>query len=175
MRKIVFGCASSLDNFIAREDGALDWLRWDKEVAALSGAMFQRFDAILMGRKTYAAGLEMSAGKNPYPNVKTFVFSRTPPETTEENVEFVQGEAAEFVRDLKNQPGKDLCCMGGGEFGKVLFEANLIDEVGLNIHPILLGSGIPLFHQMNEQIELELIESKTLKNNCVYLRYSVRR
>jgi dihydrofolate reductase len=64
--------------------------------------------------------------------------------------------------------------MGGGEFAKTLFEGDLIDEVGFNIHPVLLGSGIPLFHEMNHQIDLELIECKPLKNGCVVVTYRVK-
>jgi len=65
--------------------------------------------------------------------------------------------------------------MGGGEFAKSLFEAGLIDEVHLNIHPILLGSGTPLFLSMERQIDLELIESKTLQLGCVALSYRVKK
>lgn len=175
MRKIVFGCANSLDNFIARENGALDWLRWSDETSEIMREMFQRFDAVLMGRKTYAAGLAMSGGKNPYPNVKTYVFSKTLKSSFDDALEIVSGDAVEFVRALKNQTGKDICCMGGGEFAKTLFENDLIDEVGVNIHPILLGSGVPMFLAMKRQIEFELIESKILKNNCVYLLYAVKK
>jgi dihydrofolate reductase len=64
--------------------------------------------------------------------------------------------------------------MGGGELAKSLFEAGLIDEIGFNIHPVLLGSGIPLFHEMAHQINLELLECKTFKNGCVFVRYRVK-
>ncbi len=57
---------------------------------------------------------------------------------------------------------------------KSLFEANVIDEVGFNIHPVLLGSGIPVFHEMKSQIDLELLECKTLKTGCVLVRYRVK-
>ena len=70
-------------------------------------------------------------------------------------------DAAEFVRRLKNQEGKEICVMGGGLLAKSLFEADLIDEIGFNIHPVLLGSGIPLFHEMSRQIDLELMKSST--------------
>jgi dihydrofolate reductase len=75
---------------------------------------------------------------------------------------------------LKNQEGKDICLMGGGNLAKTFFEAGLIDEVGFNIHPVLLGSGIPLFYEMNRQINLELIECKPFKNGCVYVLYRVK-
>jgi dihydrofolate reductase len=64
--------------------------------------------------------------------------------------------------------------MGGGDFAKTLFEANLIDEIGFNIHPVLLGSGIPVFHEMNQQIDLELLECKSFKNGCVLVTYRVK-
>jgi dihydrofolate reductase len=64
--------------------------------------------------------------------------------------------------------------MGGGELAKSLFEAGLIDEIGFNIHPVLLGSGIPLFHAMAHQINLELLECKAFKNGCVLVRYRVK-
>jgi dihydrofolate reductase len=106
--------------------------------------------------------------------MKTYVFSRTPKKSANPNVEFVSKDATAFVADLKKRDGKGICCMGGGEFAKSLFEAGVIDEVGLNIHPVLLGSGIPLFLAMSRQIDLELIESKTIKHGCVYVLYRIK-
>jgi dihydrofolate reductase len=83
-------------------------------------------------------------------------------------------ESTRRARGLKEQDGKDVCVMGGGEFAKSLFEAGVIDEIGFNIHSVLLGSGIPLFHKMSRQIDLELIESRALKNGCVYVLYRVK-
>jgi dihydrofolate reductase len=64
--------------------------------------------------------------------------------------------------------------MGGGLLARTLFEADLIDEIGLNIHPVLLGSGIPLFYEMSHQIDLELLDCKTFKNGCVFVSYRVK-
>jgi dihydrofolate reductase len=75
---------------------------------------------------------------------------------------------------LKKQKGKDICVMGGGELGKSLLEAGVVDEIGFNIHPVLLGSGIPLFHLMKRQIDLELLECSPFKNGCVLVRYRVK-
>jgi dihydrofolate reductase len=86
----------------------------------------------------------------------------------------VADDAAGFVRRLKNEPGKDICLMGGGQFAKTLFEAGLIDEIGFNIHPVLLGSGIPLFYGMDRQIDLERLECQAFKNGCVYVKYRVK-
>ena len=63
--------------------------------------------------------------------------------------------------------------MGGGELARPLFEAGLIDRVGFNIHPVLLGSGVPAFHAMTRQIDLELEECRPFKNGCVYVSYRV--
>jgi dihydrofolate reductase len=64
--------------------------------------------------------------------------------------------------------------MGGGVLAKSLFEADLIDEIGFNIHPVLLGSGIPLFHEMNRQIDLELIDCRAFKNGTVLVSYRMK-
>ncbi|HEX8567818.1 MAG TPA: dihydrofolate reductase family protein [Pyrinomonadaceae bacterium] len=175
MRKITFGVASSLDNFIARENGAVDWLMWSDDVMEIMSDFWKKIDTVLMGRKTYTVGLELSKGKkNPYPDIKTYVFSQTLKAEENADVEIVSENAVEFVRKLKSEEGKEICVMGGGEFAKSLFEAELIDEIGFNIHPVLLGSGIPLFLEMKRQIDLELIESRQLKNGCVYVLYRVK-
>ena len=175
MRKVTFGCANSLDNFIARKDGSFDWIMWGDEVTETINEYWAKFDTILMGRKTYEVALAQSKGKkNPYPNIKSYVFSRTWEAKKDEEVEIVTSDAVEFVQNLKSQDGKEICVMGGGDFAKTLLEAKLIDEIGFNIHPILLGSGIPLFLEMKEQINLQLIESKTLKNGCIVVSYRVK-
>ena len=174
MRKVTFGGANSLDNFLARKDHAVDWLLWCDEAAAIMSAYWKTIDTILMGRKTYEVALSGSKGKSPYPGMKSYVFSKTLKPDAHPHVTIVSGDAADFVRDLKKQPGKDICLMGGGELANSLFEAGLIDEIGLNIHPVLLGSGIPLFHEMSRQIDLELLESQTFKNGCVCVRYRVK-
>jgi dihydrofolate reductase len=175
MRKVTFGGANSLDNYIARADGAVDWLMWSDEAGEVMKDFWGKIDTILMGRKTYEVAVAMNKGKaqgNPYGGIKTYVFSRTLREA--DGAEIVAENAAEFVRDLKNQPGKEICVMGGGDFARTLFEAGLIDEIGFNIHPVLLGEGVPLFHGMHRQIDLELVEARPFKNGCVYVLYRVK-
>ena len=175
MRKVTFGGANSLDNYIARQDDAVDWLMWNKEVGQIMAEYWKTIDTIVMGRKTYEVSLKLSeGGGNPHAGMKTYVFSRTLKKSQDKTVEIIGTDAAKFVRDLKNGEGKDICVLGGGLLAKSLFEANLIDEIGFNIHPILLGSGIPLFHEMNHQIDLELIESRPFKNGCVFVSYRVK-
>ena len=174
MRKVTFGGASSLDNYLARPDHAMDWLLWGDEVAAVIKDYWKTIDTVLMGRKTYEVAVR-SGQEAGYPGVKTFVFSRTLEKEPGGDVVLVRTDATEFVRDLKEQEGKDICLMGGGELARSFFEADLIDEIGFNIHPMLLGAGIPLFHPMSRQIDLELKECRPFKNGCVYVTYKVKR
>lgn len=180
MRKVIFGGANSVDNYFAREDGAVDWLMWSDEVTELMNDFWPRIDCIVMGRKTYDVAMKMNPPgkggkiKNPYGDIKTCVFSRTLEAGERNGVEIVGEDAGEFVRKLKQLEGKDICVMGGGLLGQSLLEAGVIDEIGLNIQPILLGSGVPLFHKLSRQIDLELLECKALKTGCVYVLYRVK-
>lgn len=174
MRKITFGGANSVDNYFARKDHSVDWLVPSKESAEIMAEYWKTIDTILMGRKTYEVALRMSRGKNPYMGMKTYVFSKTLNPESDKKATIVSSDACKFIRQLKAQPGKDICMMGGGELAKSMLEAGLIDELGFNIQPVLLGSGIPLFHEMSRQINLELLASRSLKNGCVYLRYRVK-
>lgn len=173
MRKVTFGGANSLDNYIARKDDAVDWLQWTKEVAEVTQSFWETIDTVVMGRRTYEVAARMGTGA--YPGVKNYVFSRTIKKAGDESLSFISEDAATFVRRLKNEEGKGICVMGGGLLAKSLFEADLIDEVGVNVHPVLLGSGIPLFYEMPRQIDLELIKCQQLSNGCVILTYQVKR
>lgn len=174
MRKVTFGGANSLDNFIARKDGAIDWLLWSDEAAAFMKEFWETIDTVVMGRKTYEFALEHGGGGNPFTGVKTYVFSGTLKDGQTEGVKIISEDAAGFVQNLKAEEGKGICVMGGGLLARSLFEADLIDEIGFNIHPVLLGQGIPLFHAMSRQIDLELIDCKTFKNGCVLVSYRVK-
>ena len=177
MRKVTFGGANSLDNFIARKDDAVDWLMFNKEVAALIEDYWKNIDTVLMGRRTYEVAMKNSGGGGDgggYPGVTSYVFSRTLNQGDARGANIISEDAADFVRKLKKEKGKDICLMGGGVLARSLFEADLIDEVGINVHPVLLGSGIPLFHEMTKQINLKLMKCQELKNGCVALTYKVK-
>ena len=75
---------------------------------------------------------------------------------------------------MNRKKGKGVCLFGGGELASMLFNADLIDEIVLNIHPVLLGSGIPLFHEMDRQIDLELFDSQTNKRGNLIVSYRVK-
>jgi dihydrofolate reductase len=111
----------------------------------------------VLGRKTYEPVLKSGSPFPTFPGVKNYVLSRTLQESSDKNVEIIREDVVEFIRWLKTEEGKDIFVMGGGLLVKPLFKANLIDEVEVNVHPLLLGSGIPLFHEINHQIDVELI------------------
>lgn len=174
MRTVTYGGASSLDNFIARPDGGVDWLLWCDEAAASMADYWKTIDTIVMGRKTYEAALRSGQGDGGSPGMTTYVFSRTLKPGPAGGVTVVSNDVVGFVRELKRQSGRDICLMGGGELARPLLEAGLVDEIGLNIHPVLLGSGVPLFHPMTRQTDLELKECRPFKNGCVLVTYRVK-
>jgi dihydrofolate reductase len=183
MRKVTLGLANSLDNYIARRDGGYDWLHWNDEVARLSAKFMKTIDALLIGRKTFE--VMVAAGQTSYPGRTNYVFTRSKRKGAaltktlaarkrpDKNVQIVSGEAVAFVKKLKQQKGKGIIIFGGGEFARTLFEADLIDEIVLNIQPVLLGSGIPLFHEMTRQIDLKLIDCLPLKEGGLVVTYRV--
>jgi dihydrofolate reductase len=180
MRTVTFGGATSLDNFLARPDGGVDWLRWNDGAAEIMKTFWSSIDTVLMGRKTYEAGarLKPATGRSKRKSKParqtgpvTYIFSKTLPD--DDGLTIVREDVVPFVRRLKEEPGKDICLMGGGELARPLFEAGLIDRVGFNVHPVLLGAGVPAFHVMAHQIDLELVECRPLGNGCVYLDYRV--
>ena len=174
MRKVTYGAACSLDGYIAGADGAVDWLRFSPEVQAFMEVYWPTVDTILVGRGTWEVAARQDPGEGPsLPGVQTYVFSRTLDDITRPGVHLVRGDAAAFVRDLKNKPGKDICVLGGGVLGTSLIEAGVVDEVGMNVHPILLGSGVPLFRQTTRRIPLELLETRQMGGGCVLCTYRV--
>jgi dihydrofolate reductase len=178
MRTVIFSAANSLDNFIARMDGGIDWILHGREAMALLADMWKTIDTIVMGRKTYEAAQKMiQDGASPpdaaFTGVTSYVCSRTMTGVPS-GAQLVREDAAAFVRRLKAQPGKDIFILGGGELARSVFEAGLVDRVGLNIHPVLLGSGVPLFPGLSRQIDLTLEECRPFKNGCVYASYRVR-
>lgn len=176
MRKITYGAAVSLDGFITGPDGALDWLHFSKDVQTIMADYFQTIDTILMGRKTFVEAEAMGGGPEgeAMRGIETYGFSRTLTSLKKPGAHLVNDDAAEFVRRMKEAPGKDICLMGGGELARALFEAQLVDEVGLNIHPVLLGGGIPMFPAPGPRVNLSLFSSWTIAGGSVYSLYRVQ-
>jgi dihydrofolate reductase len=173
MRTVTYGAACSLDGFIAPQDGSMDWLHFSRDVQDVMAKYWPTIDTMLMGRKTWdVAVANGSGGDQAMGGITTYVFSRTLT-TVGGGAHLVSSDPGEFVRQLKEQPGKGICVMGGGELAQSLFAAGMIDEVGLNVHPIILGSGVPFFRDPGRRIALELTEARVIDGGCVLMNYRV--
>ena len=173
MRNVIFGGATTLDNYIANKDDSFDWIRHTGEVNDIMRDYWQRIDTVIMGRRTWEIAMKGGSGGGGSKGIKSYVCSRTLKKIPGKKVELAP-DAVSLVKRLKSEEGKDITVMGGSEIGKSLFEAGLIDEFGVNVHPVLLGSGIPLFAEMDRRIDLELTVCRQLKNGCVFLNYRVK-
>ncbi len=171
MSELVYYVASTLDGFIAHQDGSFDGFEWDDEVVADFIADQSTFDTVIMGRKTYEVGL--NAGKtSPYPGMRQIVFSRTLKSSPDKAVELANGNLIPTVSALKEDGGSIWLC-GGSELATPLLQANLIDKIIVKLNPVVFGSGIPLFNAMEGHTSLHLEETKTYKCGIVFLTYRV--
>jgi dihydrofolate reductase len=190
MRELKYFVACTVDRFIAREDGSFDFFlaegahltdlvkTYPETVPAhLRSSLGVRpahewVDAVLMGRKTYAAGLPFGV-TSPYPHLKQYVFSRSMSESPARDVTLVKSDPLEYVRGLKRERGRDIWLCGGGALAAALFPA--IDELILKVNPVILGAGIPLFEGPVSQVDLDLAEAKTYPSGFMLARYRMRR
>jgi dihydrofolate reductase len=177
MRKIILALAASLDGYIARENGDVDWLKMEdlSEGADEMQEFFSSIDTIFWGRKTYEKGLEMGGSPEMYGDVMNYVFSRSPQASEGKNLRFITENVKEEVEKLKSGAGKNIWLMGGGELAKSFFEAGLIDEIIIGIQPVMLGSGIPLFLPHARETNLETFDVKTRASGTVQISYRVKK
>jgi dihydrofolate reductase len=170
MRKVVLGLGISLDGYIARPDGAVDFLFMPKDYSM--GPFFATIDTMLMGRKTYDAALRMGGGGFNDPKKKSYVFSNTQPPGERGGATFVNESPKSFVAKLRKRPGKDIWLMGGGELAREFLRDDLVDELYIGVVPVLIGEGIPLFPSGFPQREFTLLENKTFSRSMITLKYA---
>ena len=173
MRKVILGVSMSLDGYIARENGNVDFLHTPREHPI--GAFFASMDTAIMGRKTLDAGLRMTGGKLPDTTMKMYVMSRTMEPGERGGVVFVNEAPAVLVAQIRKQSGTDIWLMGGGELVREFLKDDLVDEIYVGIAPLLLGRGIPLFPGGSPQREFSLTESRSYSENLVTLKYERKR
>lgn len=172
-RKLAVFIAVTLDGYIATADHNLEWLFQVEGEGDNGMADFERtVDTVVMGRTTYD-WVMAHTDAFPYPDKTCYVFSRTPREDTE-NVSFVREDAAAFARRLREQDGKTVWIMGGGELISAFIRERLVDEIIVTVAPVLLGSGIPLFREHGVQTNLRLTGTRRF-GQFVELRYETVR
>jgi dihydrofolate reductase len=172
-RKVVLGFGISLDGYIARRNGGLDFLVIDKEGESAMADFFSKIDVTIMGRKTAAGWVKMrDRGEIPEtPDMANYVVSRRWKPGKRDGFEVVKGPLNALVRKLKRSAGKDIYLGGGGELARSFLQEDLVDEMFIGIGPILLGDGIPGFPGKFPQRDFRLIECKSYSNGSVGLRY----
>jgi dihydrofolate reductase len=170
MRRIVLGLGISLDGYIARPDGSVDFLFVPKDYSM--APFFKTIDTALMGRKSYEAGLRMGGGEFNSFGLACYVFSRSlPPGEDPHGATIVKDSPADFVAMLRKRKGKNIWLMGGGELARDFLKADLVDELYMGMVPVLLGDGIPLFPPGFPQREFSLLENKSYSKGLIALKY----
>jgi len=167
MRQVIYSAAASLDGYIARKDGSVSWIPMDPEIDF--GAMFSRFDVILMGRRTHEISLTLApeGGSNPFTGMQGYVFSRSKSPGERAGVEYTAKSPVELVSELRKQPGKDLWLMGGGDLAAEFLKQDLVDGISVAVCPILLGSGIPLFGSGFPERQFRMAKQRVFQNSGI--------
>lgn len=168
-RRIHYQVACSLDGYIAGPDGDAEWIVHDPAIDF--GELFDRFDTVLMGRRTYEA---MSDVRTELPGFDVVVFSRTLHRDDHPDVTVVSDHVREALAELRARPGKDIWLFGGGELFRSLMEMDEVDVVELAIVPVLLGGGTPLFPAPAGRRFLSLESYRSYPSGIVLVEYSVR-
>jgi dihydrofolate reductase len=172
-RNVILGFGISLDGYIARRNGALDFLVIDQEGEKVMADFFAKIDTTIMGRKTAVDWVKMrKSGEIPdTPGMANYVVSRRWKPGKREGFEVVSGSLTSFVKKLKRRPGKDIYLGGGGELARSFLREDLVDEMFIGVGPLLLGEGIPGFPGQFPQRDFKLTECKSYSNGSVGLRY----
>jgi dihydrofolate reductase len=165
--RVVLYIASSLDGFIARENGDIDWLSAVQVPDEDYGyhAFIQSVGTVIMGRKTYEKVLGFGIGF-PHKGKKCYVLSRSV-QTKDDNVEFFGGDIGVLVEEILRQRNGDIFVDGGADVVHAFLERDLIDRFVISVVPILLGGGIPLFRPGFGEMRLVLRESKPFPTGLV--------
>lgn len=182
MKKIIYAINVSLDGFIEDQNGNLDWSNPSEELHRYFGDLELEVDVHLYGRRMYevmsywktggdnpsASDFEIEFGQR-WNQVANVVFSRTLDQVSAPD-RLVKDHLAEEIRRLKAQPGKNML-VGGPELAAVLFQLDLIDEVRLIVHPVILGDGKPMFQRSDQMHRLQLLETRQFPGGVLLLRY----
>ena len=181
MRKIIVSNYVSLDGFFAGPNGEIDWFVWDEETEAYAKELAASIDTILFGRVTYELMVgywPTAATEDPIitkymNNSPKIVFSRTLEKADWKNTRLLREIDPQEIRNLKEQPGKDLVIYGSGSIVSTLAQSGLIDDYRIFVNPVVLGNGKPLFVGLKERFKLNLLSTKTFRCGVVLLHYGL--
>lgn len=176
MRKIIVQELVSIDGFFAGPNGEIDWHNVDDEYGEYAKDFLNSLDVLLFGRVTYellasywpTASDDIAHKMNTLPKI---VFSKTLMKVEWQNTRLVIENAVEEIKNLKQQPGKDLAILGSADLVSYLMNAGLIDEYQITVVPVVLGNGKPLFKDIHDRVTMKLLKSKTLRSGSVQLFY----
>ncbi|MGN7356856.1 dihydrofolate reductase family protein [Paenibacillus sp. SAF-054] len=178
MRKIILDLAVTLDGFIEGKQGEVDWCIMDPEMGF--NHFLNQIDTILYGRKSYdlwgqytPAMEDTDAEKEIWEWIhrkEKYVFSRTQKGTDHKAI-FINDRIPEVINALKNKPGKDIWLYGGADLITTFIHLGLIDEYRLSVHPVVLGEGKPLFVDINQRLNLNLVQTRPFSSGVVQLIY----
>ena len=181
--RVTIHMVASLDGFIARKDGSVDWLETSDEFVAGATidpgaveAFLRTIDCYVMGSRTYETALrfETKGLGWAYGDKPTFVLTRRDLRRTRETVEFYSGDLAQFVNGRLRPTFRNIWFVGGGVVSGECLRLGLADEVRYSILPILIGDGIRFFEKLERDVALHLAEVKAYQSGTVELRYEVR-
>jgi dihydrofolate reductase len=181
--RVTIHMAASLDGFIARKDGSVDWLETSDEFAggeSMDGdaaeAFLKTIDCYVMGSRTYETALNFEAKGFgwAYGDKPVFVLTSRNLPRTRESVEFYSGDLTQFVNVRLRPTFHTIWFVGGGTVSAECLRLELADEIRYSILPILIGDGIQFFDKLDKDVALHLAEVKAYKNGIVGLRYEVR-
>lgn len=175
---------ASLDGFVARKDGSVDWLETSDSYDAgdtMDAQTIQDFletiDCYVMGSRTYETALDFEAkgfGWS-YGDKPTFVLTTRTLPKTRSTVDFYSGDLAVLVNETLRQKFRSIWFVGGGEVAGECLRLGVADEVRYSIVPVVIGDGISFFGRLDKDVPLHLVEAKAYKSGMVALRYAVRR
>jgi dihydrofolate reductase len=187
MRSVTYSMSMSLDGYIVGPDGSFDWTPPDEEIFRLATDEVRGVGVHLLGRRLYETMLYWeTADQDPslafstvefaaiWRSLPKVVFSATL-SAVQGNARLASGELAEEIERLRVQPGEGDIAIGGATLAAQAAASGLIDEYRVRVHPVLVGGGTPFFPRREHRVNLELVESRTLKSEVVYLRYRVGR
>jgi dihydrofolate reductase len=171
MRRIQYGVAISVDGYIAGPNGEADWIQMDPEVDF--SAIWSQFDTLLMGRRTYEAATRR-LGRETFGGKATFVFSTQLEQKDAPDITIISDLTLPWIQALKNQTGKDIWLMGGGELFRKLLDLGEVNSVSVTTIPVILGGGTPLMFPPYEPTKLTLVNHRVYKSGIISATYEVK-